>query len=312
MARYETTLREWNSFCEDNNEEILCPKIASVLEFLTKMFQRGLAYSSICSARSALSSIVSIQGYNTLADHPLVKRFIKGIFNRKPPQPRYTYTWDVKLVFDYMISMGDNESLTLKNLTHKLVMLLMLCVCQRANTILAFDIEAMDAQPDKYIFYPSSLLKHQGQRNVNDEEFVYEKFEENKLLCPVETLNAYLTHRRVMKTGVSSLILTYGKPHRKPADDTLRRWVKCIMIEAGVDTKVFKPHSCRSASSSKAGKAGATLDTVLKYGSWKNVSTFTKFYYRDIIAKSTDEVHRNMIQNVILETEIDTRKDKEK
>ena len=54
----------------------------------------------------------------------------------------------------------------------------------------------------------------------------------------------------------------------------MARWTKSIMNESGVDTKIFKPHSCRSASTSAGTNAGVTTDNVLKQGNWTNASTF--------------------------------------
>ena len=52
----------------------------------------------------------------------------------------------------------------------------------------------------------------------------------------------------------------------------MAHWNKIIMNESGVDTKIFKPHSWRSASPSAATNAGATIDNVLKQGNWTNTS----------------------------------------
>ena len=51
---------------------------------------------------------------------------------------------------------------------------------------------------------------------------------------------------------------------------------------SGVDTDIFKPHSCRSASSSKADITGVSIDNILKCGQWSSDSTFYKFYCRNI------------------------------
>ena len=63
-----------------------------------------MAYSTINSTRSALASVVSIPGYTKLSDDPLINRFIKGVFN--PPKPRYTYMWDVNIIFTYLKNLG--------------------------------------------------------------------------------------------------------------------------------------------------------------------------------------------------------------
>ena len=64
-----------------------------------------------------------VDGYK-VGQHPLVSRTIKGIFRKRPPQPRYSKTWDVATVTRYIESLGGHDSLSLAELTHKIVMLL--------------------------------------------------------------------------------------------------------------------------------------------------------------------------------------------
>ena len=54
---------------------------------------------------------------------------------------------------------------------------------------------------------------------------------------------------------------------------------------AGINTNAYKPHSCWSASTSKARDNGASITDVLKRGCWKSQNAFTKFYSKDIINK---------------------------
>ena len=62
----------------------------------------------------------------------------------------------------------------------------------------------------------------------------------------------------------------------------MAHWTKSIMNESGVDTKIFKAYSCRSASTSGATNAGLTIDNVLKQRNWTNASTFYKYYFKEI------------------------------
>ena len=48
---------------------------------------------------------------------PIVSRFMKGIFNLRPPCPHYTSSWDVSVVLDFISAQGENESLSLKQVT---------------------------------------------------------------------------------------------------------------------------------------------------------------------------------------------------
>ena len=38
--------------------------------------------------------------------HPLMKQLFKGVYNLRPPQPRYTQTWDVSTVLNHIIQLA--------------------------------------------------------------------------------------------------------------------------------------------------------------------------------------------------------------
>ena len=59
-------------------------------------------------------------------------------------------------------------------------------------------------------------------------------------------------------------------------------WIKNVLREAAIDTKLFKGHSTRSASTSKAGLAGLSATDILERGSWTNASTWQRFYNRQV------------------------------
>ena len=56
---------------------------------------------------------------------------MKGIFELRRPTPKCNAIWDVSMVLHYLSKLYPNESLTLKDLTHKTLMLLLLVTSQR-------------------------------------------------------------------------------------------------------------------------------------------------------------------------------------
>ena len=73
---------------------------------------------------------------------------------------------------------------------------------------------------------------------------------------------------------------SYGKPDKVDSSSTFSRWFKTVLSLAGIDNCIFKGHSFRGASTSKAVSLGVPLDVVLKTTDWKNAGTFAKFYQR--------------------------------
>ena len=55
------------------------------------------------------------------------------------------------------------------------------------------------------------------------------------------------------------------KPFKVPLKDTLVRWVKQTLNDAGINMSIFSPHSTRSTSNSKA-KTYVPLKTILETG----------------------------------------------
>ena len=66
---------------------------------------------------------------------------------------------------------------------------------------------------------------------------------------------------------------------------TVSRYIKEILKETGVYVDVFKGHSTRSASTSKACLSGISVDDILGRGSCSNQSTWQKFYHKQVLSK---------------------------
>ena len=68
-------------------------------------------------------------------------QFLKGVFNLRPPVPRYKEVWDVSIALRFLKT--PISSLSLKNLSLKLVMLLSLVTAERGQTLHLLDIDLM-------------------------------------------------------------------------------------------------------------------------------------------------------------------------
>ncbi len=80
------------------------------------------------------------------------------------------------------------------------------------------------------------------------------------------------------------LFLGIARPHRVVTSSTIARWLKSVLLSAGVDTSIFTTHSVREASSSKAALSGVTLQTILTTADWSSATTLKRFYCRDDVA----------------------------
>ena len=71
-SRYKSVLKQWHRYAISRNEDPYSPDVNTVLTLMHCMYLNGCLYRGLCTARSALSSVVSIKGYLKLSKHPLV------------------------------------------------------------------------------------------------------------------------------------------------------------------------------------------------------------------------------------------------
>ena len=253
------------------------------------LYEEGLSYSTINTARSAISALHLDCGTSRL-----VSRLMKGIYNVRPSLPRYTCTYDIKIVLDYLETL-DLDVLALPELSMKLVLLLLLLSGQRLQTIQSFQTNNIKFNGDLCTLYVNKLLKT-SKPGSHKSVVSFQKYE-NRHLCVVEHLRSYLSVTEKLRGGETKLLLTSVKPHKPATIDTLSRWAKCMLQRSGVDITTFKAHSTRSAVTSKSFCLGVPLQEILSAASWTNAKTFAQFYHKPIIDK-TDSFGKTLLENI--------------
>lgn len=135
LKQYQTFIKRWFQYISERKIDPFSPSVNNVLEFLTVLFNNELSYSSINTARGALSAVgIKLDG-TSVGSHSLVIRYMKGVHNIRPTRPRYSGTWDISLVLQQLRKWSPVKTLSLKHLTLKLTMLIALTNAARAQSI---------------------------------------------------------------------------------------------------------------------------------------------------------------------------------
>ena len=164
-----------------------------------------------------------------LGKHPLVTRLLKGIYNSRPPQPRYSATWDVDVVIRYLKTMGENDTLSLKQLSQKLALLMALVDASRISELQALDLRYRSYRPEGVVFHMPTLSKKRivGAPPKQD---MFGAFPGDSRLCVIKNLKQYerLTtqHRKKEPGFLQPLFLFYICPSRSSHCSTDRPLVK--------------------------------------------------------------------------------------
>ena len=257
------------------------PPITRVLDYLTSLFERGLRYDAINTAKSAISAIATPKNGISLGSQPLISRFMKGIFKSRPPTPRYQSTWDVQPMLSHLVSLGPATEMDLKSLTHKLAMLIALVSAQRTQSIHLLDLHFMKLSTDAMEFVIPGHIK-QSRPGYKVQPVLLKAYPIDRHLCVVTHLKEYIERTKSRRSVESRLFISYVKPHKGVSKDTISRWIRTVMTDAGIAVNVFKPHSTRSAATSKALQSCVPIQDVLKQAGWSNQRTFDRFYNKPI------------------------------
>ena len=278
---YNCSWSAWSSWCSKRQRDPILVPIEDILTFLAELFSEGKEYRTLNVFRSAISSGHTHINGKPVGQHPLVIRLLKGVSISRPPQPRYQLTWNVKTITDFISALGDNLSLSLKQLTHKLCMLMALTCPERSSIMATLDIRFIHHYPEGVKFFLTTYRKRSHQGSLG--ESVYPAFPQNLLLCPVQCLSVYLEKTkgwRQIFDNSQPLFLAVKKAHKPVSSATISRWLKDIIQKAGINHDIFKGHSVRGASTSAAKCAGLSISTILSMADWTSSSKFNKFYYK--------------------------------
>ena len=138
-----------------------------------------------------------------VGEHPLVSQLLKGMFHSRPPLPRYSVTWDIQKVIDYIKSLGNNESLSLKCLSQKLGILLAITSLERVSEVVAHDLRFRRFLPEGVVFELPDLVKKSRFQHGFKKSF-HVSFPANPILCVVSCFREYEKRTQEFRTQIGS------------------------------------------------------------------------------------------------------------
>ena len=175
------------------------------------MVDRNLAFSTVKTYAAAISSCHEGFGDRSVFSHPLMKRFLRGVWRHRPVSRSLAPQWDLALVLRALIKAPFKplDQVPLKFLAAKTALLLALTSAQRVSDLHALSVapSCLRTQGDgssavlrpKPAFTPKSITSSFRSRVINLDGFfppLHNSEEEatSHLLCPVSALSCYVAH----------------------------------------------------------------------------------------------------------------------
>ena len=184
----------------------------NIIEFLTEKLKIDLSYNSLVSARSALGHCLSCD----IIYHSTVSTFLKGVYNLRPPTPKYFAIWNVNTLLSHI----QHKDISTFYITKKLATLFMILAGTRVNTLVHLKATNMYITDTEVTFILDEVPKH-SRPNYEQKPLIFRVFT-SKDICSVTTLITYLEHR-LPASGGPTLFITTVKPHKKASKDSTSR-----------------------------------------------------------------------------------------
>ena len=198
QKQYQPYLRRWFEFCVEQQASPYSPSVTTVLDFLVRLHEQGLTYTTLNTARSAISALTVSTDRTPIGSHPIVSRFMKGIYKCTPPMPRYQSTWDVQPVLSYLSGLSPMEKLDLKTLTLKVTMLVALVSAQRSQTLHMLNINFMKDTSSCFEFVLPAHIK-QSRPGYRPQPVMLHAYPHDKSLCVYSYLTEYLKRTQPLR-----------------------------------------------------------------------------------------------------------------
>ena len=277
-------IKKWKKFCEEWNVDFHSPDVNHLADFFTHLFNKNeYAVSTLSTIRSGMKTILSRDSQEKLS-HPRITKLFSSMNRLKPSTPALADdVWDVGKVVKYLEQVYPKyRDIELLQLSEKCATLILISTMCRGQNLTMMDISdtKMRKFPDKFVFILDKATK--GYRNATH-KFMQKmsicKFPREPKICPYRCLEVYLDRTRRRST---TQLFVSTQHFTAASRDTISRWVKTVMARAGIDTQLFKPHSTRAASATKARFLGMPLDMIMEQAGWANPASFYRHYFRKI------------------------------
>ena len=225
QKNYSSVHRQWLSFCFEQDFDSNIPSFNTVLAFLTTLYERGIGYSQINKARSALSVLcLDIQ----IGKHSLISRFVHGVRNSRTPQLKYPILRDAKDFLLYLANWEASSTSSLKDITLKLVTIMACISTQRIHTLSLIGLRHIKFYPSAtypYVFGDLKVAHHQPHLVIT-----LPSHSDKDQLQTIEILQLYLEKTRTFRLyKPHKLFLSWRPPHKPVMTDTFAHWIQEVM-----------------------------------------------------------------------------------
>ena len=268
---------------------------------------KGLSVSAVKGYCSALNSVLALNGRD-LASSREITMLLRSFSRSVDPVELRPPAWDVSLALQSLTGAPYEPLRTCEEhfLAQK-IFLLALASAKRIGELHALSYRVSHTRnwgEVSFSFVTGFVAKTQDPSSLAPR---FEGFSvpalpnarnnrNGGLLCPVRAVRCYLDRTAPHRPRYERFFVTAGRSKKEISKTTvswLRKTVSRAYELSGTALPVPAPraHETRGIAPSLLFKKNFAVDQVLKAGTWRRHTTFTRHYLRDIAHRSLDTFH---------------------
>ncbi|XP_060547294.1 uncharacterized protein LOC132711713 [Pantherophis guttatus] len=142
MCIYEATWRSFSAWCSRASLSPTTVTIAHVLSFLQDGLKTDLAPNTLQRQVAALASVLAFGSTESLSRHPIIRNFLQGAANLRPPVVHRFPTWNLNKVLNALTASPFEplREVSLRLLSFKVLFLGAITSAQRISELAALSI----------------------------------------------------------------------------------------------------------------------------------------------------------------------------
>ena len=281
-----------------------------VVDFLIHLrHDKSLFTSAVKGYSSALNSVLALKGRDLVSSREitiLLRSFSRSVdpVELRPP------AWDIALVLQSLTGSPYEPLQTLDErfLAQKTLFLLALASAKRIGKLHALSYRVSHSKgwgEISFSFVPGFVAKTQDPSSLAPrfESFTVPALpnarnnRNGRLLCPVRAVRRYLDRTAAHRLRCERLFVTAGRSKKEISKTTVSFWLRKMISRAyqlsGTKQPVPAPRVqvTHGIAPSLLFKKNFAVNQVLKAGTWRRLTTFTRHYLRDLAHRSFDTFH---------------------
>ena len=132
------------------------------------------------------------------------------------------------MTLNFLKTWAPAKPLSLRQLTLKVTVLLLLLSSQREQTIWLLDTRNITLSKNEVRRRIGDLIKTSNPKN-HVEELVFAAYRSYRRLCVAINVKAYLNRTALLRGKETGFLISFKKPHNKVSRDAIRRCVKAVL-----------------------------------------------------------------------------------